>query len=773
MKLFFTHLFLLVPLIVWGQKASIEGKIIDSNKTPLPSITILLETTSYGTSSDEDGNFSFTNIPEGSYVIVASGVGYEAKTTSIQIQKGRTIYVELQLNEGETALQEVVVEAIPLARESKSVTRTSTALINVPKQVQVVDRATIEDQQMFTMDQALKNVAGVNISGSNGAMNIRGFDSNASNALINGMKGTPYSAGVMPLLANVESVEVIHGPSSVLYGEGSLGGRVNLVTKQPKKESHANVSIGGGNYGLFRAMGDVTGKLNSSESLYFLMGAAYQSGGRVTDNFDNENFQIYGSLKWEASERTSMQLNANFNMDRATTNWAPEIPVLDGLPVFSLPREFNYQSEDAYYDGNSYQIQLVTEHKLNANWKTNLLFGASQSKAQRNQYGLSWMYDQETGDIGRSYTEQEVISPTITVNPYIEGEFSLGKVKNNLAAGVDLTLSRSNYPNGIKYFDALPLNIFSPNYSSGKTGDYLGYSSHTEKFTYNTVGVYLQDQIELSQKFNALLGVRYTNYYMRYYADDAEGNAIYDEKPENTEAITPSIGLVYKAKENTSFYVDYSKGFVPQYSNERKFGGPFDPEVSHQYEIGYKGEYFKNKLQTTLALYHITKENVLVFYTDPELPDGYGYKPLEEVQSKGVEVGISGYLTDRLYMIANYSYNNTEVSASDTPENEGNTFYNSPKDLANAWLKYALIKGGAFSTTIGAGVNYVGDRTSYFGDIPEYTVADAMLRLGFKRYKLQLNVNNLFDEQYAISGGYVDYLPGMGRNFLITGKWSF
>ncbi|GGF44474.1 TonB-dependent receptor [Echinicola rosea] len=773
MRFFFTHLLLFLPFFVWGQKASIEGEIFDADKSPLPSITIKLDGTAFGTSTDNAGNFSISDIPEGSYVIVASGVGYEVKSASLTIQSGKTTYIQLQLNEGETALEEVVVEALSLPRESQSVTRTSTPLIEVPQQVQVVDRATIEDQQLFTMDQALKNVAGINVSGSNGAMNIRGFGTNASNTLINGMKGTPYPAGVMPLLANVESVEVIHGPSAVLYGEGSLGGRINLVTKQPKKETHANVSIGGGNYGLFRAMGDVTGKLNPSESLYFLVGAAYQTGGRVTDNFDNENFQLYGSLKWEASDKTNLQLNANFNLDRATSNWAPEIPVLDGLPVFSLPDEFNFQAEDAFYDGNSYQLQLLADHELNANWKANLLFGISQSKAERNQYGLSWTFDQETGDLGRDYTEQEVVSPTTTVNPYVEGKFNIGRIKNKLAAGVDLTLSRSNYPNGIKYFSSLPLNIYAPDYSSGKTGDYLGYSSRTEKFTYNTVGVYLQDQLTLSKKLKALFGIRYTNYYMRYFADDDQGNALYDEQPENTEAITPSLGLVYQAREHTSFYVDYSKGFVPQYSNERKFGGPFDPEITHQYELGYKGEYAKNRLHTTLAVYHITKQNVLVYYDDPELPDGYGYRPLEEVQSKGIEVGVSGYLTDRLYLIANYSFNNTEVSESNTPENEGNTFYNSPENLANGWVKYALLKGEGITSTIGMGVNYVDERTTYFGDLPDYTVADAMLSIGFKRYKLQLNVNNLFDEQYAISGGYVDYLPGMGRNFLLTAKWSY
>lgn len=298
------------------------------------------------------------------------------------------------------------------------------------------------------------------------------------------------------------------------------------------------------------------------------------------------------------------------------------------------------------------------------------------------------------------------------------------------------------------------------------------WSSSSEKFTYNTAGAYAQDLITLSEKFKALLGLRYTNYFMRYKSFDDAGDVVYDERPDVTESLTPRAGLVYQPTKTASFYADYNRGFIPQYSNERKFGGPFDPETSHQFEVGYKGDYLKNRLHTTLALYHITKRNVLKYYEDEALPDGYGYKPLQQVISRGVEIGLSGSISNELSAIANFSYNKTEISRSDDPAEEGTGFYNAPGAVANGWLSYSFRKTALKGLVAGFGISYVGKRTAYFGEAPAYTTMDAMVGYRFQNFTFQLNANNLLDEKYVLSTSYSDYTPGTPRNLLLTLSYS-
>ncbi|MEP6712974.1 MAG: TonB-dependent receptor [Ferruginibacter sp.] len=764
---------ILLSVFAFAQKGSITGSIHDVNRMVLPGISIQLESTKFFSTSDNEGAFYFGNIPSGSYILIATGIGYTAKSSKVNIEGNKNVLLNLELNIVTASLKEVTVTGIKAAQSSNALTRTNTPLLDLPQIVQEVSRATIDEQQLFSVDQALKNVAGVN-QDAYGAIVMRGFNTNALDFLTNGLKGPSAPEGVFPLLANVEQIEVIKGSTALLYGEGALGGNINLVTKQPKKFTTAHVSIGSGNLNLFRMMADVTGSLNKSKSLYFLAGAAYQKGGRFTNNFDNENMQFYGSVKWDITSKTSWQFNATYNGDRNTTNWQPDIPVYDdGSKPYSLSDDFTYAGKDSKYEGNSFQLQSMLAHKFNTVWKGNLSIGYSETRANRSQYS-TYGIDPATNLATRYFTKQQINSPTLTINPYVNGVFNLAKIKNSIVAGLDINFERNNYPNGIQLYEAKPLNVLNPDYSSfDTTGAPLYLNSRTEKFTSNVMAAYLVDQITFSNKFKGLIGLRYTNYFRRYLAiNAADGLPLYDERPERTESFTPKAGLVYQPKKNISIYIDYNRGFVPQYSNERKFGGPFDPETSNQFELGFKGDYFKNRLHATAAIYHITKKNVLIYYADSTFVEGYGFRPLQQVISKGIELGVTGNITDNLSLIVNYAYNDTRISESNDATDVGKTFNNAPYNTANGWVSYKFSKSYLKGLQIGFGLNYVDKRNTSFGTIPEYTVADALIGYTFKRYRLQINSNNLFDKRHVLNGGYGAYTPGLPRNFLATVSYS-
>jgi iron complex outermembrane receptor protein len=759
--------------IAYAQKTTITGTIVNLESKELAGITIRLLNTAFSTSTNAAGEFSFQNIPDGTYALQASGVGFSAQKQNVLVA-GRALHIALQLDDATNSLQEVLITANrKVTDESSAITRINTPVKDLPQSIQNVELQTIKEQQLFTVDQALKNVAGVNAA-TFGSVNIRGFATNNRSFLTNGLKGSPYPEGVQPLLGNIERIEVIRGSSALLYGEGALGGNINLVTKQPKKEETANASLGAGTFNLYRALADVTGSFNKSKSLYFLAGAAYQNGGRFTRNFDNENLQIYGSLKWELGSKTTWQINGNYTRDRSTSNWEPAIPVFNGNPrLFTLPIDFTAEGPDSRYAGNSYQIQSFLEHQFSQKWKGTLLFGLSESRARRKQYN-TYAVDTVTNEARRTFSQQELNSPTTTINPYVNGEFNFLGIKNKLVSGLDITFSRSKYPSGIQLTAAKPINTLQPNYSTfDSTGAAVYLDSRTELFTNNTAAGYILNQITFSPKIKALVGLRYTNYFFRYLAiNDEDGLPLYDERPEVTESFTPRAGLVYQPFTTTSFYLDYNRGFIPQYSNERQFGGPFNPEMSRQLELGFKGDYLKNRLHPTVAVYNILKKNVLIYYEDEALPAGYGYKPLEQVRSKGVELGITGNITKELFLIANYSYNETTISKSNDPEQIGQTFYNSPNHLANGWLSYSFTGNQLKGLQLGLGWNYVGERDAYFGKVPAYQTADALIGYRYKSFGLQLNGNNLFDKVYAQNAGYSDYTPGMPRNFLLTLSYS-
>lgn len=781
-KILLTLLILCSITITYAQKGgTINGKIVDTENQDLPGITIRLLNTSFSTSTNSTGDFSFKNVPNGNYTIEASGVGFSAQKQNV-IVSGKPLNISLQLNYTTNTLQEVVVLGKKLIDHSSVLTRTTTPLQDIPQSIQSIGRTTIEQQQIYTVDEAMKNVAGVNPS-SSGTYNFRGYTTSTRNFLVNGQNGNPYPEGVAPLLANIERVEVIHGASSIFYGSGAIGGNINLITKQPKKDFTVRGSAGLGSFNLYRVLSDVTGSINKSKSLYYIAGLGYQNGGRFTNDYKNRNLQLYGSLKWEINKKTNWLVNLNYSNDRNSSNVLAEVPIFDGQ-LYSVSNKFNYLSEDAFYKGNNFQVQSSLEHKFGANWTGNLLLNYARGSSDRKQYDLLSFADGQTQAVERYITIQKINYPSLVIDPYVNGTFTVAGIKNQIVAGMNVTINRSYYPNGILQFSATTLNIENPDRSPFDRSTAIPYLfSSEEKFTNNTVGGYIQNQIELSQRVKILAGLRYNNYFRRYRADSIS----YDlqnyqtepfiELPERNEAFIPRVGLVYQPFKTTSFYADYNRGFIPQYGNYTTTGGPFKPETSNQFEFGFKGEFFNKTFMPTFAIYQNTKKNVLTPATlsrDRNDPLFGLLRTLGEVQSKGYEIGITGNFIKNLSVIANYSYNDVKITESNRPTEINQRFNNSPKNIANFWLAYdnAFTKG----LQLGFGSRYTSKRffenkaeTEDVLVLPEYFVTDAFIGYSLNKYTIQLNGNNIFNRNYAQgSAGSYAYIPGTPRNFLLT-----
>ncbi|KQC01737.1 hypothetical protein AQF98_05030 [Pedobacter sp. Hv1] len=770
----------MVSSYCYGQ-GSLKGKIKQKDGAPAVAVTVSLAKTNATTATNESGEFCFQQLPEGNYTLKVSSINYAPLNTAVKITNGNTTVVNLELNIADNLLEELEISK-KIVKKSTALTRTSTPLKDLPQSIQVVSERQIKDQQLLYVEESLKNVAGVNFSSPYGTFNYRGFETGLQDIMFNGMKGSPYPEGVSPMLSNVERIEVIHGPTAILYGQGALGGNINLVTKQPKKYTSFNVSAAVGNLNLYRTMADVSGSLNKAKSLYFVSSVGYQDGGVYLDNYKKRNLQLYGALRWDISPKTFVQVNGTYLNDKQTRNYQPTLPIVKN-DLFAVPYRFNFSSSDAYYKGNSYQVQAEAQHQFNTNWSLHLLANVAESSSKRNEYGSLGYYNPKTTMLSRSYTKKEINSPSISINPYLNGKFNTLGIKNSFSFGINADFKRTNYPNGFFQYSANPIFLNNPEDRPFTIeGQTLFYLSTQETFTYNIFGAYIQDQIEITPKLKGLVGLRYANYYARYHVpsityDGVEFNE-YNENPEVTSAFIPRIGLVYQPWKNTSLYFDYNQGFTPQYNNAKLYGGPFDPETSNQYEFGYKGSFLDNSLLAGVSIYRIDKTNVLTNALDPSNPNLL--RAIGQVRSQGVELSLTGKVTNSLFLTVNYSNNSTKVRKSNKPVEIGQTFSNSPKHMASIWASYQFEKGSLKGLQIGMGPRYTGNRFINIKRLntdvlvlPRYTIADAMLGYQRNRYGFQFNINNIFDKRYAQSGVNTIYAPGMPRNFMFTATYSF
>ncbi|MDQ4139802.1 MAG: TonB-dependent receptor, partial [Bacteroidota bacterium] len=302
---------------------------------------------------------------------------------------------------------------------------------------------------------------------------------------------------------------------------------------------------------------------------------------------------------------------------------------------------------------------------------------------------------------------------------------------------------------------------------------------------YNTAGVYLQDQVEVNPRLGFLLGLRYELFRdERDYGDGEEQIA--------QNVLLPRLGMTYGVRENLNFFASYSQGFRPINPQYIKFperygrDKPFRNEFSYQVETGLKGEFINQALFATLSFYQIEKQNTLVntgLLTEEGNPI---YRQNGQVRSRGAELELTGNILPHFSLNANYAFNHSEVLNADIAAENGMMAANAPKHLAGLWAKYTFVTSVLRGFGFAIGGNYLSQRRMEIqvnavntGELiwdywPAYTLANAALFYNLNKFKVRLNLNNVFDKRYFV-GGY-DYFrtsPGAPRNYLATIGYTF
>lgn len=663
----------------------------------------------------------------------------------------------------EQALDEMSVKAAPLGNEyttpkAFAATKTDTPLLETPMAIQVVPREVMDDQQVISIKDAIKNVSGVmsNEYEYYDFVQIRGFSNGYAANYHDGLQLQAISGLETALL---DRIEIVKGPASMLFGRIEPGGLVNLVSKKPQAEFAASLQQQIGEYGRARTTVDVTGKMNEDASLMYRVIGAYSEADSFMDYVQKRNEVGAAYLTWKPNSKFELNLRLEGQRNKFVDTEDIGIPIIGNRPA-RVSRSSFFGDPVGWEIPNRPERSLLGfdwSYAFNDSWKITQRFHWDNRDEQQFTIWNNGFNGVDTLDRGLWYVHNE--RETLATNLDLTGDVKLGGMRHRLLAGVDWFRFTSEW-HGFSDVTALipAINIFNPVHGNISAA---GLKALPEGFFYTDHdewhGLYLQDQISLNERWELLLGGRY-DWAVTGNGQSATSlaGAFSALALRREEEFSPRAGVLYKATPSTSVYASYSESFGAN-NGVSATGAAFAPQTAKQYEIGGKYSALDESLTGSIAIFHLVKNNILT--PDISTPAPNDQIPIGQVRNRGVEVDISGRVTNHVNVIATYAYSNAVITK-DNSGNAGNTMPNVPRHAASVWAKYDTAPGAAEGWQAGAGA-YV--RSQRQGDnanswqLPGYARIDAMLgyrtKIAGKGITAQVNIQNLFDTTYFDRGG--------------------
>ncbi len=650
--------------------------------------------------------------------------------------------------------------------DSSVATRTAQPVLDIPKSVTTVSSQLIKDQSSDSLIDALTNVSGVTqtngIGGKEDAIIRRGFGSSRDGSLLtDGLKtALPHSFNV-----TTDSVEVLKGPSSTLYGVLDPSGMVNVVTKKPQQEFGAKVwskfkAMGAGRYGQSYGL-DITDNIADSNLSYRVIGE-YEDSDYWRNFGTDRNWTVAPSLSWldDNTEIVMSYMHQHYlaPYDRGTIY---DTTTNDFLDVNSRTRLDESLSQ---VEGDVDLAKLTWNQQLNANWALDSRYAFSQDDFIANQV-RTLSYDSATGALTRRADTRGYYKRKIhAVRSDLTGSIDAWGKSNDVLLGVSYDnekTRRSKLQTCNKNSD---FNVNDITYGEMEGCSYDASSSVLEYETIDTASVYGQNQLHLNEQWIAVAGLRY-----QYYNIDA-GRGEAHNTDAHGDAILPNAGVVYKLTPQVSLYSNVGKTFRPNSSITSAYGN-LEPEQGISYEMGSKFQ-LDNGINATIAAYYSEKKNVA--YSETVGGDTV-YKTAGLVRSQGIELDMNAQVTERLQATTSYAYTDAEVK--EDPDYAGKQLPNVAKHTASVFVTYdhGTLFQNSDNFRYGGGVHgaskRAGDNDNSFY-LPEYAIADLFASYTFKAtnpVSVQLNLNNIFDTTYYTSSiGSSAYAISVGEAFNAT-----
>jgi len=690
--------------------------------------------------------------------------------------------------------------------DAATATKTDTPIMEIPASIKVVPQAVLRDQQVVRVDQALQNVSGVVTAPSNqggsDAFLIRGF-----------YNDTIYRDGFfMPSAlgggtskrdtANLDRIEVLKGPGSILFGRAEPGGIVNLVTKQPLDTPYYSVQQQIGSFDFYRTTVDATGPVTQDKSILYRVNMAYENAHSFRDFMKNNRFFIAPVVSWRPDQHT--RVNLEFEYQHYNDAVDPGLPPIGAVPLAQIapdlaalypnrmiqygfpapvPRS-RYVSEPltSRSSGDRFLSGINMTRELNENWK--LLtrftgewwrFGASNS--------LFFGPANNDGTLDRFFN---LVPPGAQSNRYygtvnLTGKIDTFGVKHTLLFGYDY-FHINDYLENDCCAAAPAFNIFAPAYLPypvfANPAIYADPANPFGKIGYSQVwsGYYFQDQIELPYNIFLVGGLRY---------DDASGtNTIGHYLTSKDNKVSPRGAILWRPVPWLSVYGSYTENFGASNALFRPRDANMAPtQTAQQWEGGVKAELLDGKLLATASYWDLTKNNI----GTPDPVNPIYTRAIGQAETRGVEFDLSGEILPGWRVIGAYTYMpyakiTKDVGFDGGPGFTGNRLYLAPTNYGSLWSTYEFQPGHQLAgLKVGGGFQAMDER---FGDpgntykLPGYAIFNLMGSYAFnalgRKFTAQLNIDNLFDRTYYVgtnSGSFIT--PGTPQKFLGSIRMEF
>ncbi len=656
------------------------------------------------------------------------------------------------------------------AKRTATATKTDTPIEKTPQSISVVTNEEMQTHQFQSVKQALGYTPGVTVS-SRGASNtydfvkIRGFSSVGlnQNNYLDGLKmqGDFYDDAVIdPYM--LERVELMRGPTSVLYGKSSPGGIVNMISKRPTTEPLHEIQFKMGTDNLYQTGFDFSDALDDDGVYSYRLTGVARSNNEQQENAKQQRYAIAPSFSWRPDDKTNFTLLSYFQNEPETGyyGWLPKEGTVQPLPDGGhLPTSFNEGATNNTYSRNQKMVGYSFEHGFNDTFtvRQNLRF-SEMKVAQKSAYGTGLCNNSMNGYntycqaltpeqrahyLGRGTVVDNEKLQNFSVDTQLQSKFAMGDVDHTLLSGIDYSRMRNDISALFGNAPALDLNNLPP-MESVDFGDAVPYQMNESKQT----GLYVQDQAEWN-KWVLTLGGRYD--WSKQATTVRSDNGYVDR---NDRQFTWRGGINYLFDNGISPYFSYSQSFEPNaFSLYSKPRVAYQPSKGEQYEAGVKYVPKDMPVVLTGAIYQLTKSDTLT--ADPM--NAFNQVPAGEVRSRGVELEAKAALNANINVTASYTYTDAEFTK-DT-NLKGKTPEQVPKNMASLWGDYTFNEGVLSGLTLGTGGRFIG---SSYGDpantfkVGSAAVMDAVVkydlgRFGMSGSNLAVNVNNLLDRDYVAS----------------------
>lgn len=751
-------------------RVTLSGAVHDQTGGALHGATVTLECGSFRVDARTVGDGTYRiAAPAGAYVVMVEAPGFDAWGDRIELAAPGPQQRDFELVLGAFSSIVTVEESGGfVAASSTTATKTDAPLIEIPQSVSVITLDQMSARNVQTVNEAIQYTGSVGVAtyGTEARfdwINIRGFDQSTYGLFRDNSRwqSGQVSGQIDPYL--IQEIDVVKGPSSVLYGQNTPGGLVNLVTKRPPSTSHNEVVLNYGTDDRIQAQADLGGPLDESGKLRYRLVALYRDSDTQVDYVPDNRWMIAPALTWSPSAATTLTVLADYQRD--DTGWSQFLPSQGTFvdnPNGEIDRSFFTGEPDYdYFDRDQWSVGSLFEHRFNPTWTMrNTMRYSSIEFDGKTAFGGGLQEDLRT--LNRFGYGNTLDLKIFTMDTNASARAVTGSIEHSILFGVDYSTSTSEQRQGFSF--APPIDVFDPVY--GAEVPELFYYDDKRQPT-SLLGIYVQDHMKIGKKWVATLSGR-----QDWTELTTEDNLAHTEVEQDPDAFSGRAGITYLAENGLAPYASYSTSFLPTGGSDFS-GKPFDPTEGEQIEGGLKFQPKDWNGFLTASLFEITQTNVLT--PDPVNP--FNQVQQGEIRSRGWELEAVGQTGMGLSYHLSYSKLDQEVTATTDPAQLGKRPPLAPDELLGAAADYTVTRGALSGLGFGLGVRYVGTRA---GDatnsieVPSYTLGDLFVRYLWRDMEFQVSATNVTDETYVAvctSASYCNY--GNARKIIGTIRYTW